>query len=70
MGAGFLIGGAVLAVVVTANCLGVTTGVETVETEADTEVEAAGFPLVEFVVTGAEFTNTGSVEGIGLPSLV
>lgn len=29
-----------------------------------------GFPAVEVVITGAVFTNTGSVEGMGLPNLV
>lgn len=37
---------------------------------ADVTLGAAGFPAVTVVVTGAEFTNTGSVEGMGLPSLV
>lgn len=71
VGAGFLTGGVGLAVVFTATCLGVAVGVEVVETEADgVDVETGGFPAVEVVITGAEFTNTGSVEGIGLPSLV
>lgn len=69
-GAGFLTGAVVLAVAFTATCLGVAAGVEVVETAAVAEVEAGGFPAVEVVTTGAEFTNTGSVEGIGLPSLV
>lgn len=68
-GAGFLTG-AVLAVAFTDTCLGVTVGVEVVETEAEVDVETGSFPAVEVVITGAEFTNTGSVEGIGLPSLV
>ena len=39
--------------------------------EADTEVVAVeDFPADVVVYTGAEFTSTGSVEGIGLPSLV
>lgn len=63
-------GAVVLAVAFTAICLGVAAGDEVVETEAGAEVEAGGFPAVEVVITGAEFTNTGSVEGIGLPSLV
>lgn len=69
-GAGFLTGAVVLAVAFTATCLGVAVGVEVVETEAGVEVETGGFPAVEVVITGAEFTNTGSVEGIGFPSLV
>ena len=69
-GAGFLTGGAGLAVVFTATCLGATVGVGVVETEAGVDVETGGFPAVEVVITGAEFTSTGSVEGIGLPSLV
>lgn len=71
-GASFLTGGVVLAVVLTATCLGVIKGVVVVGTEAgavEGEV-TAGFPAVEVVMMGAEFTNTGSVEGIGLPSLV
>lgn len=50
--------------------MGVAVGVEVVETETGVDVETRGFPAVEVVITGAEFTNTGSVEGIGLPSLV
>lgn len=69
-GAGFLTGAVVLTMAFTATCLGVAAGVEVVETEAGVEVEAGGFPAVEVVITGEEFTNTGSVEGIGLPSLV
>lgn len=69
-GAGFLTGGAALAVAFTATCLGVVEEVVVVVTEAGVEMETAGFPAVEVVTTGAEFTNTGSVEGMGLPSLV
>lgn len=69
-GGGFLIGAVVLLVVFTATCLGVTQGVEVVETEDGVDVDTEGFPAVEVVITGAAFTNTGSVEGIGLPSLV
>lgn len=69
-GAGFLTGAVILTRVFTAPCLGVTVGVEVVETEAGVDVVTGGFPAVEVVITGAEFTNTGSVEGIGLPSLV
>lgn len=69
-GAGFFTGGAVLAVEFTATCLGVAVEVRVVETEAGVEVETGGFPAVEVVTTGAEFTSTGSVEGMGLPSLV
>lgn len=36
----------------------------------ETEVETEGFPAVEVVTTGVELTSTGSVEGIGFPSLV
>jgi len=68
-GAGFLTG-AVLAETFTAACLGVTVEVEAVEPEAEVAVETEGFPAVDVVTTGAEFTNTGSVEGIGLPNLV
>lgn len=70
VGAGLLTGAAVLAMVFTATCLGVAVGVEVVETEAGVDVDAGGFPAVEVVITAAQFTNTGSVEGIGLPSLV
>lgn len=69
-GAGFLTGAAVLAVAFTATCLGVAVGVGVVETEAGVDVDTGGFPAVAVVITGAEFTKTGSVEGIGLPSLV
>lgn len=67
VGAGFLIGAVVLAVALTATCLDVAVGVEVVET---VDVDTEGFPAVEVVITGFAFTNTGSVEGIGLPSLV
>lgn len=70
-GTGFLTGAIVLAVAFTATCcLGAAVGVEGVETGTGAAAEAADFPAVEVVRTGAEFTNTGSVEGIGLPSLV
>ena len=69
-GVGFLIGRLILVVVFTATCLGVTAGVEVVETDTEVEEQTGGFPAVEVVMTGAELTNTGSVEGIGLPSLV
>lgn len=69
-GAGFLTGGVVLAVVFTTTSLGVAVGVKVAETEVGVEVETAGFPAVEVVTTGAEFTSTGSVEGMGFPSLV
>lgn len=69
-GAGFLMGAVVLGVAFTATCFGVTVGVEVVETEAGLDVDPGGFPAVEVVITGVEFTSTGSVEGIGLPSLV
>lgn len=36
----------------------------------DVTLGFVGFPAVTVVVTGAEFTNTGSVEGMGLPSFV
>lgn len=68
-GAGFLTGAVVLAVFPEA-CFGVTVGVVVVDAEAEVDVEAGGFPAVEVVTTGAEFTSTGSVEGIGFPSLV
>lgn len=70
-GAGFLIGGVVLAEVFAATGLGVTAGVEMVETEEDTDDGTVGFPAVETVIAGAELlTSTGSVDGIGFPSLV
>lgn len=77
-GAGLLTGADVLAVACTDACLGVAVGVdgtaagaaEMFETNEETVVEMGGFPGVEVVITGAEFTNTGSVEGIGFPSLV
>lgn len=69
-GAAFLTGAVVLAVVFTAACLAVTVGVEVVGIEEGVDMDTAGFPAVEVVITGDEFTNTGSVEGIGLPSLV
>lgn len=69
-GAGFLIGAVVLVVAFIATCLGVAVGVEVVEMEEGVDVDTEGFPAVEVVITGAAFTNTGSVEGIGLPNLV
>lgn len=68
-GAGFFIGG-VLAVAFIATCLGVTVGVEVVEMEEVVGVDAECFPAVEVVMSGAAFTSTGSVDGMGLPSLV
>lgn len=68
-GAGFLMGAVVLVVEFIA-CLGVAVEVEVAEMEAGVVVDTEGFPAVEVVITGAAFTNTGSVEGIGLPSLV
>lgn len=68
--AGFLTGRFILVVGFTATCLGVTAGVEVDETDTEVEEDAGGFPAVEVVITGEELTNTGSVEGIGLPSLV
>lgn len=69
-GAGFLMGAVVLVVEFIAACLGVAVEAEVAETEAGVVVDTEGFPAVEAVITGAAFTNTGSVEGIGLPSLV
>lgn len=43
---------------------------EVVEMPAGVGAETEGFPAVEVVITGAVFTNTGSVEGMGLPNLV
>lgn len=83
-GAGFFAGCVVLLKVFVAPCLGIVAGVELVETVTgaaqDDEVaveeeeeeleETEGFPAVAVVTTGAEFTSTGSVEGMGFPSLV
>lgn len=66
--AGFLTGG-VLAGTLT-DALGVTVAAAALEPELGVDVEPGGFPAVEVVTTGAEFTSTGSVEGMGLPSLV
>lgn len=64
-----MIGGVVLAEVFAATGLGVTAGV--VITEEDEEDDTVAFPAVEVVIAGAElFTRTGSVDGIGFPSLV
>lgn len=68
-GVSFLAGGADLDSVFTAT-FGAAEAAEAVDTEGDGAVDTAGFPAVEVVTTGVEFTNTGSVEGIGLPSLV
>lgn len=59
----------VLAAVFTAG-LGAAVTVGVVPNEATSVVEARFLAAVDVVTTGAEFTNTGSVEGIGLPSLV
>lgn len=71
---GFLTGVCVLVTVFTATSLGAAAVEAVVETEARVEEEeeetTEGFPAVVVVTTGVEFTNTGSVEGIGFPSLV
>lgn len=73
-GGGFLTGVAVLAVLFAATGLGATAGVAVVDAEVEEDEEeeegTEGFPAVVVVTTGVEFTNTGSVEGIGFPSLV
>lgn len=73
-GGGFLTGVAVLAVLFAATGLGATAGVAVVDAEVEEDKEeeegTEGFPAVVVVTTGVEFTNTGSVEGIGFPSLV
>lgn len=69
-GAGFLMGAAVLTGALTDACLGAAAQLEAVEAGAAVELEAVGFPAVEVERTGGALTNTGSVEGIGLPSLV
>lgn len=73
-GGGFLTGVAVLAVLFAATGLGAAAGVAVVDAEVEEDKEeeegTEGFPAVVVVTTGVEFTNTGSVEGIGFPSLV
>lgn len=73
-GGGFLTGVAVLAVLFAATGLGAAAGVAVVDAEVEEDEEeeegTEGFPAVVVVTTGVEFTNTGSVEGIGFPSLV
>lgn len=74
-GGGFLTGVAVLAVLFAATSLGAAAGVAVVDAEVEEDKEeeeegTEGFPAVVVVTTGVEFTNTGSVEGIGFPSLV
>lgn len=70
-GGGFLTG-VVLAELFAATSLGAAAGVAVIdaEVEEDEEEGTEGFPAVVVVTTGVEFTNTGSVEGIGFPSLV
>lgn len=74
-GGGFLTGVAVLVVLFAATGLGAAAGVAVVDAEVEEDKEeeeegTEGFPAVVVVTTGVEFTNTGSVEGIGFPSLV
>lgn len=71
-GGGFLTGVVVLAEMFAATGLGAAAGVAVVDAEVEDEEEEGteGFPAVVVVTTGVEFTNTGSVEGIGFPSLV
>lgn len=66
--ADFLAGAAGLTWALTDTCLGAE--LEMVEAGAAVELEGVGFPTFDVERTGVELTNTGSVEGIGLPSLV
>lgn len=69
-GGGFLTGAVVLVWTFIASCLGVAVEAEVVDMPAGVGADTEGFPAVEVVMTGAVFTNTGSVEGMGLPNLV
>lgn len=69
-GADFLTGAAGLTGALTVTCLGGAVELETVEAGAAVELEAASFPTFDVDRTGVALTSTGSVEGIGLPSLV
>lgn len=73
-GGGFLTAVVVLAVLFAATSLGAAAGVAVVDADVEEDEEeeegTEGFPAVVVVTTGVEFTNTGSVEGIGFPSLV
>lgn len=69
-GADFLAGAAGLTGAPTDSCLGAAAELEMVEAGAAVELEAVSFPTFDVERTGAALTNTGSVEGIGLPSLV
>lgn len=70
-GADFLTGAAaVLTGLLTDACLDTVAELELVDTGEAVEQEAVGFPTVAIERTGFALTNTGSVDGIGLPSLV
>lgn len=69
-GADFLTGAAVLTVLLTDSCLDAAAELKLVDTGAAEELGAVGFPAVDTEGTGFALTNTGSVDGIGLPSLV
>lgn len=70
-GADFLTGAAaVLTGLLTDACLDAVAELELVDTGEAVELEAVGFPTVAIERTGLALTNTGSVDGIGLPSLV
>lgn len=72
MGKGGFFTGAVILLLFTfiAVCFDVALEVEVVELPAGAGAGAGGFPAVEVVITGLVFTNTGSVDGMGLPNLV
>lgn len=67
--AGFFTGRTALAGGFPTACLSLAAGVEAFESDEEVE-DAGGFPADEVVRMGAEFTRTGSDEGIGLPSFV
>lgn len=69
-GADFLTGAAGLTGPLTDTCLGAAAELEMVEAGAAVELEAISFPTFDVERAGVALTNTGSVEGIGLPSLV
>lgn len=69
-GADFLTGAAGLTGPLTDTCLGAVAELEMVEAGAAVELEAISFPTFDVERAGVALTNTGSVEGIGLPSLV
>lgn len=70
-GADFLTGAAaVLTGLLTDACLDAVAELELVDTGEAVALEAVGFPTVPIERAGFALTNTGSVDGIGLPSLV